>query len=58
MAERVQLDENQAEEVAGGNFNWWREEDGTRMCWVNGIGTFVCSVDAKNTFVVVSGMLV
>lgn len=50
MADRIQLNEEQVEEVVGGNFNWWKEPDGTRMCWVNGIGTYECSVDAKDTF--------
>ena len=50
MAERIQLNEENLEQVVGGNFNWWREEDGTRKCWVNNIGVYTCSVDAKDTF--------
>ena len=50
MANRIELNDTEVEQVAGGNFNWWREEDGTRMCWVNDIGTYVCSVDAKDTY--------
>lgn len=47
---REMINDNQATDVVGGNFNWWKEEDGTRMCWVNGIGTYICTVDAKDTF--------
>ena len=50
MAERVELNMNDMEDVVGGNFYWWRAEDGTRMCMVNKIGTYVCIVDAKDTF--------
>lgn len=50
MANRIQLSEENLEQVVGGNFNWWKEEDGTRMCMVNKIGTYVCTVDAKDTF--------
>lgn len=47
---RVELNDSMADDVVGGNFNWWREEDGTRMCWVNGVGTYICTPDAKDTF--------
>ena len=50
MAERVELNMNDMEDVVGGNFYWWRAEDGTRMCQVSGQGRFICSVDAKDTF--------
>ena len=48
--ERVELTDIEVEEVAGGNFNWWRQEDGTRLCWVNDVGTYVCTPDAKDTY--------
>ena len=50
MAKRVELSLDQAEDIVGGNFNWWKEEDGTRKCWVNDVGVFVCTADAKDTF--------
>ena len=30
MANRIQLSEENLEQVVGGNFNWWKEDDGTR----------------------------
>lgn len=50
MADRMQLNEEQVDDVVGGNFNWWKAKDGTRMCQVTGLGRYVCTVDAKDTF--------
>ena len=47
---REMLNEDQMKDVVGGHFNWWKEEDGTRMCMVNNVGTYKCTVDAKDTF--------
>lgn len=48
---RVELNDKQVDEVVGGSFNWWREEDGTRKCYVTGTGgTYICTADAKDTF--------
>ena len=47
---RELLNDNMANDVVGGNFNWWRAADGTRMCKVTGLGKFVVTVDAKDTF--------
>ena len=49
MAKIEKLSDDALDEVAGGHFNWWKDGD-TRLCWVNDVGTFVCSVDAKDTF--------
>ncbi len=49
MAREI-INEEALEDVVGGSFNWWRTSDGTRKCKVTGIGTFVCTVDAKDTF--------
>ena len=46
---RVELREQDLEQVAGGNFNWWMEGT-TRKCYVNDIGYFVCTDTAKDTF--------
>ena len=48
---REMLNFEEVEKVVGGSFNWWREEDGTRMCYVTGTGgTYVCTSEAKDTF--------
>ena len=49
MAREI-INEEVLDDVVGGSFNWWREPDGTRMCYVTGVGTFKCTVDAKDTF--------
>ena len=50
MADRIELKEENLEDVVGGNFNWWRASDGTRMCQVTGLGRYTCTADAKDTF--------
>ena len=50
MADRIQLTEDNLEQVVGGNFNWWKEDDGTRKCWVNDVGVYICTSEAKDTF--------
>ena len=47
---RVELKEQEVEQVVGGHFNWYREDDGTRMCYVTDIGHFVATAEAKDTF--------
>ena len=50
MAERVELNGQEMEDVVGGHFYWWRADDGTRMCQVTGLGRYVCTADAKDTY--------
>lgn len=47
---REEINEQQLEDVVGGNFNWWKTSTGVRKCKVTGLGTFICTVDAKDTF--------
>lgn len=50
MAREI-INDNLADDVVGGSFNWWREDDGTRKCLVTGTGgTYICTADAKDTF--------
>ena len=48
--DRIQLNDELAEDAVGGAFNWWKEPDGTRKCLVGKIGEFICTVDAKDTY--------
>ncbi len=44
---RVQLNDNQLEQVSGGAFNFYKKDD-QNQCYVDGMGTFNCSADASN----------
>ena len=48
---RVELDEHNLENVAGGNFNWFNQR-GThiKMCYVTGIGDFYVKETAMSRY--------
>ena len=47
MAKRMQLNDNQAEMVTGGAFNFYSDDKGQKLLYVDGIGTFNCSDSAS-----------
>ena len=46
MAERVQLNDTELDQVAGGAFNFY-SRDGKAQCYIDGVGTFNCSDSAS-----------
>ena len=51
MADRTELNEQEVEEVVGGNFNWYSQR-GTQLnkCRVTGIGDYFVSPTAKSRY--------
>lgn len=49
--ERIELKEENLEEVVGGNFNWYKERGTSKpMCYVTGIGEYYVSSSAKSRY--------
>ena len=48
MAERVQLNEQDIENVVGGAFNWYTDNDGNVFCRVDGFRTYKATTSAQN----------
>ena len=47
MANRMQLNDDQLEQVTGGAFNFY-SRDGQKLVYVDGIGTFYCNDSASS----------
>ena len=47
MAKRMQLNDEQAEMITGGAFNFYTSNDGQKQVYVDGIGTFNCNDSAS-----------
>ena len=41
MAKRMQLNDEQVEQVTGGAFNFYTSKEGQRLVYVDGVGTFL-----------------
>ena len=54
MSDRVQLNEEQMEEVVGGIFDFYKTRSGENKCRVEGYGTYHASADAFDWFVQIS----
>ena len=48
MANRVELNGADLENIVGGSFNYHYKEDGSMYCQVDGAGTYDCTSDAKD----------
>ena len=48
---RIELNDQQMDDVVGGNFNWYKER-GTYLarCRVTGLGDYYCSPSAKSRY--------
>ncbi len=47
MAKRMQLNDEQVEQVTGGAFNFYTSKEGQRLVYVDGVGTFNCNDSAS-----------
>ena len=47
--DRIQLNDEQVEDIVGGNFNWVTM-NGQILCKVDGVGKYYATDTAKNTF--------
>lgn len=45
---RVELNEKQIEEVVGGAFNFYYDQQGAKGCFVDGVGNFYCNAEARD----------
>ena len=48
MKERVELKEKDLENIVGGAFNYYYNDDGSMYCHIDNGGTYDCSADAKD----------
>ena len=49
MSERFELNEQELEEVVGGRFTYYEDDDGVYKCTVDDVGTFKATYNAKRT---------
>ena len=49
-SERIQLSEEELEDVVGGAFNFYYNDDGAYACYVDGIGRFQCNSRARDRY--------
>lgn len=47
MANRIELNEQQLDQVVGGAFHYNTQEDGSMTCRIDGAGTYKCTDNAK-----------
>lgn len=52
MAERIELNEEQLDDVVGGAFNFRYNSKGAYICKVDGVGTYYASENAKRQLAV------
>ena len=45
---RVELNEENVENVVGGAFNFYYDAQGVKSCFVDGVGDFSCTVEATD----------
>ena len=48
MADRVQLNNDDVEQVVGGAYNFYYDNDGAYCCYVDGIGNFKVKAEARD----------
>lgn len=47
---RVELNDQDLEDVVGGAFNWYYDPNGIRSCFVDGVGDFVCNAESRDRY--------
>lgn len=45
---RVELNEKDIEDVVGGAYNFYYDQDGAKRCDVDGFGDYKCTADARD----------
>lgn len=50
MADRVQLNGQDLDNVVGGKFSFFKDEEGNRKCTVTGHGTFNTTADGSSKY--------
>ncbi len=48
MTKRVELKEQDLENVVGGAFNFYYDANGAKRCDVDNVGDYACSADARD----------
>ena len=49
---RVELKEDNLDNVVGGAFNWYSEDDGSKFCHVDGVGTYKVTASAQSRWMI------
>lgn len=47
---RIELNEQNLEDVVGGAFNWFYDKEGSYRCRVDGVGEFTVTATAKDRY--------